>query len=165
MKLHKLFTSLIAGASVCASALAYSSPAAADPESGYAARKYTDSSSELVPNTDLIASGIFTFAIPYLASVAVATGSTRKGDNFLYTPVAGPWMNLSNRDNCPPVGTCANETAYRMLLVADGVLQGFGALEFVSGFLFPVPKESTTRVHVAPSVSPQHAGVTAYGQF
>jgi hypothetical protein len=124
---------------------------------------------EATPNVDLIASGIFTLAIPYFASVVAATESTRRGDNFLYTPVAGPWLDLAHRDECPPTGTCGNEAAYRVLLVADGVLQGFGALEILSGFMFPVAqpttRDSSPRVHVVPNVARGGAGVTAVGTF
>ena len=76
---------------------------------------------------------------------------------------------MAHRDDCPPTGTCANETAYKILLVADGVLQGFGALEILSGFMFPeshsVNTDSSPRVRVVPNVARGGAGVTALGTF
>ena len=132
MKLRKLSTTIAIAAATAASAIA--APATAEPRNGRARRHRI---AETKPNADLIASGLFTLAIPYIASVAFATESQRYGDYYLYTPVAGPWLDLSHRDDCPPAGSCANETAYKILLVADGVLQGFGALEILSGFCFP----------------------------
>ena len=162
MKLRKLSTPI--AIAIATAACAVATPAAAEPKSGYRA-DYSDPT----PNADLIASGLFTLAIPYVASVVVATESKRYGDYYLYTPVAGPWLDLAHRDDCPPYGTCANETAYKILLVADGVLQGFGALEILSGFLFPethtVKTESTPRVRVVPNVARGAAGFTALGTF
>ena len=163
---RKVSTTMAIAAATVAGAIAL--PAAAQPAGSQYRR--SDSSAETTPNADLIASGLFTLAIPYMASVVVATESTRREDYYLYTPVAGPWLNLSHRDTCPPVGGCGNETAYQILLVADGLLQGFGALEILSGFLFPVtttPSSSTTapRVRVVPNVARTSASLTAVGTF
>lgn len=94
---------------------------------------------ESTPNTALISSGLFTLAIPYVSSVVVATQSDHPGDNNLYIPVAGPWIDLANRGDCgnPGQSSCDNETTYKVLLVADGVLQGIGALEILGGLLVP----------------------------
>jgi hypothetical protein len=162
MKLRMLSTTIAIAAATAVSAIA--APASADPRN-----PYRSDSTEMRPNADLIASGLFTLAIPYVASVAVATQSPREADHFLYTPVAGPWLDLSHRDDCPKVGSCSNETAFKILLVADGVLQGFGALEILSGFLFPEPQsvktDSSPRVRVVPSVAGGGPGVTALGRF
>jgi hypothetical protein len=164
MKLRTLSTPIAIALVTAATAVA--APAAAEPRSGYS---YRSDFGEASPNADLIASGLFTLAVPYVASVVVATESKRPGDQYLYTPVAGPWLDLARRDDCPAQGTCANETAYKILLVADGVLQGFGALEILSGFMFPethsVKTESSPRVRVAPNVGRGGAGVTAFGTF
>jgi hypothetical protein len=155
-------TTLAIAAATCACAIA--APAQADTRYGSRRPEYADPT----PNADLIASGLFTLAVPYVASVVVATESPRYGDYYLYTPVAGPWLDLSHREDCPPTGTCANETAYKILLVADGVLQGFGALEILSGFLFPETHPTTAdapRVRVVPTVAGGGPGVTALGRF
>jgi hypothetical protein len=165
MKSSKL--SKVVAIGVLTGASAWAAPAAAEPRPTTADRAETIE--EMEPNAELIASGFFTLALPYFASVVAASASTRNGDNFLYVPVAGPWMDLSNRSDCPPVGTCTNEPAYRVLLVADGILQGFGALEMLSGFMFPVPHSANSRsspeVTVVPRVSPAGAGITAVGRF
>jgi len=122
------------------------------------------------PNGDLIASGVFTMGIPYAASVIAATESSRPSDNYLYAPVAGPWLNLLNRGECPPSSACGNETAYKALLIADGVLQGVGVLQVISGFLFPVTRSVTTvdsavQVRIVPQVGREGYGLTAVGTF
>ena len=164
MKLRMLSTTIAIAAATATCALAL--PANAQSRSTSTRRI---DNTDPTPNADLIASGLFTLAVPYVASVVVATESTRQGDYYLYTPVAGPWLDLSHRADCPPTGTCANETAYKILLVADGVLQGFGALEILSGFLFPethsVNTDATSpRVRVVPNVA-GGPGVTAVGRF
>jgi hypothetical protein len=169
----KLSTILALTAAVTTSAMtttAFADPDAAPRRRVVVSSQTSDTFTETSPNAELIASGLFTFAVPYIASVAVATSSTRPGDNYLYTPVAGPWLDLSNRQGCPSSSGCGNETTYNILLVADGVLQGFGALEVLAGILFPeehsVESDSSApRVHVAPSVARGSAGLTAFGRF
>jgi hypothetical protein len=81
--------------------------------------------------------------------------------------VAGPWLDLAQRQDCPANGSCGNESAYRILLVADGVLQGLGALEFFGGLLFPVsrPASHSPRVRVMPTVARTGYGLSAFGTF
>jgi hypothetical protein len=122
------------------------------------------------PNTDLVASGVITLGIPYAISVVAATESSRPADNYLYTPVAGPWLDLANRGECPPTSACNNESANRALLIANGVLQGVGALQIISGFLFPVTRSVTVldsgiEVHFVPQFGREGYGVTAVGTF
>ena len=52
-------------------------------------------------------------------------------------------MNLANREPCGTgrnMPACDRENTYKVLLVADGVLQGLGALEILGGLLFPETK-------------------------
>jgi hypothetical protein len=88
----------------------------------------------------------------------------------LYAPVAGPWLDLANRGECPPSSSCGNETAYKALLIADGVLQGVGVLQVISGLLFPVTHsvttvESAVHVRIVPRVGREGYGLTAVGTF
>jgi hypothetical protein len=123
------------------------------------------------PNGALIASGAFTFGIPYAASLVAATESSRPADNYLYAPIAGPWLDLANRGECPPTSACGNETAYKALLIADGVLQGVGALQILSGFLFPETHSVTTvadssvHVRIVPQWGREGYGLKAVGTF
>jgi hypothetical protein len=127
------------------------------------------------PNTDAIVSGIFTIGMPYIASVAVASQSDHPGDNQLYYPVAGPWLDLARRGDCggPGQTTCDNETFYKAALIGDGVIQGIGALEILGGLLFPerrtihVADDATKpRVSVSPtSFGGRGVGMGAAGRF
>jgi hypothetical protein len=118
------------------------------------------------PNRALLSSGIISFGVPYVASVVVASQSDHQGDNHLYVPVAGPWMDLADRGGCGGLfqNSCNTETTYKVLLVANGILQGLGALDILASFVYP----ETTRVTVASDskrvvVSPTVMGKEGYG--
>jgi hypothetical protein len=123
---------------------------------------------ETGPNTALISSGLFTLGIPYVTSVIVATQSDHAGDNHLYIPVAGPWLDLANRGNCGGITqpSCDNETTYKVLLIADGVLQGIGALEIVGGLLTPTTRTvAADRKHQTAALEPHvRVAPTAMGR-
>jgi hypothetical protein len=55
----------------------------------------------------------------------------------------------------------------KVLLVADGLFQGFGALQVLGGFLFPTTRTvtQTANVQVLPNVGSTHVGITAVGSF
>lgn len=118
------------------------------------------------PNRALLSSGIFALGVPYVTSVIVATQSDHQGDNHLYVPVAGPWMDLGDRGGCGELGqpSCNAETTYKVLLVADGILQGIGALDIIGAFVFP---ETRTAAVAADRprlvVSPTAMGRGGYG--
>jgi hypothetical protein len=107
------------------------------------------------------------FGLSYGGAVIVGAASSRESDQKLYMPVVGPWMNLANRGTCSAPGCDANETANRVLLVADGVFQAAGVLQILGGFLFPEKRIETRAagVQVAPSVGLGSVGVTARGAF
>jgi len=118
------------------------------------------------PNSALLGSGLFAFGIPYVASVIVAAESDHAGDKNLYVPVAGPWMDFAQRGDCGGLTqpSCDNETAYKVLLAADGILQGIGAIEIVGALLMPETHAVTT-VATEPSIKlgPSRVGRTGYG--
>jgi hypothetical protein len=125
---------------------------------------------ELVPNGALIASGIVTFGIPYMASVSVASESMHVGDSRLYVPVAGPWLDLNDRpDMCRGrrYAACDQDTSDRVMLVANGILQAAGALQILAGFIFPETQTATTvaatKVTPEMTLTPFSAGNGTYG--
>jgi hypothetical protein len=122
---------------------------------------------ESMPNGALIGSGLAMFGVSYIPSMIVAASSDRPGDSSLYVPVAGPWINLTQRDNACPGGRCTGDAANKVMLVVDGVFQGIGALQVVGGFLFPTTRTvtQTAGVRVLPSVGANHVGLTAAGSF
>jgi hypothetical protein len=118
---------------------------------------------EKVPNAALITSGAVMLGIPLAASTVVASTSSRESDRYLYAPVVGPWMDLARRGECAGPDCGVNTTRDNVLLVANGILQGAGALQIAAGFIFPRTKTvtRTTGVHVTPT----GLGLAAYGSF
>lgn len=100
----------------------------------------------------------------YVPAASVAFTSDRPADQTnLYYPIVGPWMNLADRQ-CD-VRSCNNETLNNVLLVADGIGQGLGALGVVSSLFLPGKTTRNwylvgdDRVHAGPS----RVGVAGYG--
>jgi hypothetical protein len=125
-----------------------------------------------LPNAGLVTSGAFLFGTAYGTSLIVAATSDRAEDKRLYVPVAGPWMDLTKRERCSAGRLqCENETTYKVLLVANGLLQGIGALEMLSGFAFRTKYTEVLRqpvakgIHVTPTATFGGAGISAYGAF
>ncbi len=141
--------------------------------SAAAAQSRRETISTTGPNRSLLHSGLFMLGVPYVASVIVATGSDHPGDDNLYMPVAGPWMDLANRGSCGHLGerSCDGETFNKVMLVVDGVFQGLGALDIVGAFVFPETRTVTVasdrpRVMVAPAYWGRNTyGVSAMATF
>jgi hypothetical protein len=95
-----------------------------------------DQTSTIEPSRTLLRSGIWVLGLSYVPAIVVATESSRTEDKKLYVPVAGPWIDLANRGACPANAHC-NETSNRVLIVIDGIFQGFGALNIIGAFVFP----------------------------
>ncbi|MET0594228.1 MAG: hypothetical protein ABW133_16115 [Polyangiaceae bacterium] len=155
MKKHLIFAAAIAGATAFASTAASAQSRETVTTTG--------------PNRELLHSGIFALGVPYVASVIVAASSDRSEDKHLYIPVAGPWMDYANRGGCGGEGqpSCDAETAYKILLIGNGILQGIGALEIVGSFLFPETRTVTAQNDKTNDkrvfVSPYYAGTGNYG--
>jgi hypothetical protein len=120
------------------------------------------------PNRTLLMSGIIVMGVPYLASVGVAASSNHTGDDNLYVPVIGPWLDLGHRGDCPAGSSaCDNETANKLMIGADGVLQAIGALQIVGSFVFPETRSATTvaatKYTPAFTLTPAKMGKTGYG--
>jgi len=127
-----------------------------------------------------LGTGLVLFTGPYLASVAVAAESSYSGDQNLYIPLVGPWIDYAGRPSCPQVpASCA---AYRVLVIGDGIAQDVGALAILASLLVPrrytnwAPWTWTTgkagparvgrpTVHFIPASYPGGGGVAAVGTF
>jgi hypothetical protein len=121
----------------------------------------------------LLGTGIVVFGLSYGTSVVVAATSDHDGDHHLYVPVAGPWIDMGNRGNCP-VGSsaCDNETTNKILLGIDGVLQAVGAIEIIGALLSPDQDTTVARaeppkpvVHVMPGRIGTGYGMGAFVSF
>jgi len=126
-------------------------------------------------NAPMFTTGALVFAGSYGASVIVASSSDRQGDDRLYVPVVGPWLDLADRGSCPvEQQSCDHETTAKVLLVADGVFQAAGVLAMIDGLFVPVHHHVTTqeairdykKVHVAPvSYGQASPGFAVMGHF
>ena len=103
-----------------------------------------------LPNRVLFRGGLTIFAVGYVPALGVALFSDHKGDSNLFIPVAGPWIDLGTRscsgnvtltiDGPIDVGTgqrCGTTGTDRAALIIDGIVQGVGAVAFVSSFFIP----------------------------
>ncbi len=124
-------------------------------------------------NTPMFTTGALVFAGAYGGSVIVAGTSDHTGDDRLYVPVLGPWLDLADRGSCPVAQhACDNETTAKVLLVADGVFQAAGLLAMVDGIFVPVHHRVTTvearreykKIHVTPA-SYNGPGFAVMGHF
>ncbi len=115
------------------------------------------------PDMRMIGGGIVTFGISYGVAVGVAAGSTHQGDNHLYVPIVGPWLDFGDRGTCPQTGSCDGETTDRVLIVVDEVFQAVGVLSVLSGFLFPNTREVTTTTSNASTQPTLHITPVNYG--
>jgi hypothetical protein len=125
------------------------------------------------PNRSLIGTGLFLFGASYIPVAIVAGISSHPGDQHLYVPVAGPWLDIADRGRCAgPSLACDIETSNKIGLAISGVFQGLGVLAVLGGFA--MPEEQTVAnsaqhkpsVHVAPARMGQGGyGITAFGEF
>lgn len=120
------------------------------------------------PNRPLLITGAIVLVGSYGASAIVAAASDRKADEKLYYPVVGPWMDLKNRD-CE-VNPCGSDGFNKALLIADGAVQGLGAVSMLLGLVLPESEKKpwyligTEDVVVAPQMGSAQ-GLRVYGQF
>jgi hypothetical protein len=126
------------------------------------------------PSRAELSSGLLTLGLTYGAGVVVAATSGRDADHRMFVPVAGPWMALFDRGDCSVAGrSCATETAYDVLIVADGIGQALGSLMIIGAFLHPEERtvtRSTTAlakptIHLAPAAVSTGYGLAALGTF
>ena len=125
-----------------------------------------------IPNPYFLRSGLFTLGASYVPALVVAIESDTQGDENLYVPVAGPWLDLSEREECDR--DCGGENVNKALLVTSGVFQGLGALQVAGSFIFPETRTVTVSnadgspklsVTVTPASVGRGSGVVAVGKF
>src|ERR1044071_10405990 len=134
---------VLAAAGVLAVVTTASLANAEQPRRGEAVAR-TDRIETIGPNRKLLSSGVWTLGLSYTPALVVAIKSERRGDDYLYYPVVGPWLDLAHR-KC---ATCGDDSLNQALLVTDGVFQGIGALSIVGSLLLPERPTTTT---VSPS--------------
>lgn len=116
-------------------------------------------------NRPLLITSTLVLVGSYVPATVVAFTSDRPSDQTnLYYPVVGPWLDLANRD-CSNRPCPDGDALGKVLLIADGIGQGLGALGVVTSFFLP---NKVTRnwylvggekFHAAPT----HIGTGGYG--
>lgn len=129
---------------------------------------YAESTTSHRPNRALLSTGIGMFVVSYGASVVAAAVSSTDADKNLFVPVAGPWMDLSDRDG-------SGQSLSKALVVTSGVVQGAGVLLALSSLIIPETTSTKSRrvtaeasdaeVRVTPLSFHAGAGVGAIGRF
>jgi|SRR5215472_9359352 len=125
------------------------------------------------PNRALFWSGVVALGVPYAMGSVVAFDSSHRGDDKLYIPVAGPWLDFTERGGCPVAASnCTTESVNKALLIGDGVFQAVGTLSLVGAFLTPervVWRERNVsqraQLRVAPMTGRNGTGLTVLGSF
>jgi hypothetical protein len=137
----------------------------------------------VVPNPGILRSGVGTFVLAYAPSVVFGIASDHKGDNNLFIPVVGPWLDLGQR-NCSGAtiltsngpydvssrSTCGTSDIERAALITSGIVQGAGALQVLASFFVPdkrvaVVARRTPRFLVTPTYFTGGGGAMAMGRF
>ena len=116
------------------------------------------------PNVPMLTSGATTAAAGYVPSLLVAMNSERRGDDNLYIPVAGPWMDLAQRGGCAP-NSCTTEALYKGGLVAAGLAQAVGAGLVIGSFIVPERRTVAKTVIVPAQMGRGGAGLAVVGRF
>ncbi|HVV83201.1 MAG TPA: hypothetical protein VHE35_08975 [Kofleriaceae bacterium] len=113
-------------------------------------------------NGPVFVSGAVLFGASWGAGAIAASQSDRKGDDRLYVPLVGPWLDLADRGDCPVAErSCDNETTEKVLIIGDGVLQAAGAVLMLDGALVPRTVHRTTPAYAR--ISPIHVGTDGHG--
>ena len=119
------------------------------------------------PNVPMLASGATILAASYTPALLVAMNSERRGDDRLYIPVAGPWLDLAERGGCAP-NSCETEALYKAGLVAMGVAHLVGTGLVIGSFIAPETRtvtRSAKAVVVPTSMGRGGAGLSVVGRF
>jgi len=99
--------------------------------------------------------------------VVVGASSGLNADRTLFVPIAGPWIDLTQRPGCAPASSCNAENTAKVGLVIDGVFQGIGALTVLGGFLTTAHETKTVQtsaaLHPTVRITPSQVGPTGYG--
>jgi len=126
------------------------------------------------PNRRYLTYGLVGFGAGYGIAATVGATSSRDTDRRMLVPLFGPWLALGDRGDCGGDITdkpCTREGTYKVLIVADGLLQLAGAASIVAAFLYPETRYETKtinvskRVHVTPAPMVHGVGVVATGWF
>jgi hypothetical protein len=126
------------------------------------------------PSMAMVGSGVVVFGLSYVPAVVAGSVSGLTADRALFVPIAGPWIDLTQRPACPAAGCSNREVTDKVLLVADGVFQAIGVLTIVGGLLTTAHETRTVQraaargatIHFTPaSMGAGGYGMAALGTF
>lgn len=113
-------------------------------------------------NKPLLITGSALLVAGYVPALVVSQTSERPIDrDKLVIPVAGPWMNLADRD-CDD-RECQHEDRNKAFLIADGVVQGVGALSLVLSLVLPGKTTQNWYLIGDTHVGPMYVAKSTYG--
>ncbi len=113
-------------------------------------------------NKPLLITGAALLVTGYVPALVISQTSERPIDqDKLVIPVVGPWMNLVDR-GCDE-RECADEDTNKALLIADGVVQGVGALGVVLSLLLPGKTTQNWYLIGDTRVAPMYISKSVYG--
>jgi hypothetical protein len=147
---------------VAAAALCLAAPAHAD--QGHSALEVEfERSSGASPSDVLALTGLILFGSAYTDSIFVAIISDRDADKRLFIPVAGPWLDLAQRD----CSGCSAEWLSRALLIVNGVAQGLGVTLMIASLFVPDGPRGVGagRLRIAPMLGRGEVGLAGAATF
>ncbi|HSD86064.1 MAG TPA: hypothetical protein VLB44_01070 [Kofleriaceae bacterium] len=102
--------------------------------------------------------GVATFLVSYGATAGLAAQSFDTDKRWLYIPLAGPWITLATDSPC---ANCEHDTAWKGLLIADGIVQAAGVTMGITSIVLGGHEHQERHPRLV--ISPTHIGV--FGQF
>lgn len=113
-------------------------------------------------NKPLLITGSALLLAGYVPALVISQTSDRPIDqDKLILPVVGPWMNLVDR-GCDD-RECDNEDRNKGLLIADGIVQGVGALSVVLSLVLPGKTTQNWYLIGDTQVGPMYISKSVYG--
>ncbi len=113
-------------------------------------------------NKPLLITGTALFVASYVPALVISQTSDRPTDrDNLVLPVVGPWMNLADR-GCDE-RACEDENTNKALLIADGVVQGVGALGMLLSLMLPGKTTQNWYLIGDTHVGPMYISNSTYG--
>ncbi len=138
----------------------------------------------VIPNPTLLRSGFGTLVLGYAPAVIGGIASDHKGDDNLFIPVAGPWIDLGTRgcsgatvltSNGPydlsTRSNCGTSDIERAALITTGIVQGAGVLQMLGSLLVPdkqvriIAGSRAPRFSITPTYFTGGGGAMATGSF
>ena len=120
------------------------------------------------PNRPLLYTGVALGVSTYVVTAALSAAGQRAADRDLFVPLAGPFMNLSNR-NC--ARDCTTDTQDTVTIATSGALQLVAVGLIITSAFVPEKvsaghfQAGPVKMLVTPTAAANGGGVGAVGTF